>query len=154
MTDQEAPAGLPEDENKLVAQRRAKLAELRSQGVAFPNDFRRDALAEEILGLYGRRSGESLEKEQVAVKVAGRMMAKRVMGKASFTHIQDMSGRLQLFVQKESVGEAAYEFFKTLDVGDIVGAEGTLFRTKTNELSVRVSKLRLLTKSLRPLPEK
>jgi lysyl-tRNA synthetase class 2 len=150
----EATQGIPEDENRLVAVRRAKLVTIRAQGIAFPNDFRRDALAQEIHGLYGKRSGESLEQEKIEVKLAGRVMAKRVMGKASFAQIQDMSGRIQLFVQKEIVGEADYEMFKTLDLGDIVGAEGALFRTKTGELSVRVERLRLLTKSLRPLPEK
>jgi lysyl-tRNA synthetase class 2 len=148
------PEQPPEDENRLIAVRKEKLAQIRARGIAFPNDFRRDSLAGEIHGMYGTRSGESLEKEGVAVKVAGRMMAKRVMGKASFTHIQDMSGRIQLFVQKEAVGEEAYEAFKGYDVGDIMGAEGSLFRTKTHELSVRVTSLRLLTKSLRPLPEK
>jgi lysyl-tRNA synthetase, class II len=155
MSEPIKPAELPpEDENRLIAVRKDKLAQIRARGVAFPNDFRRDALAGELHGMYGGRSGESLEKEGVAVRVAGRMMAKRVMGKASFTHIQDMSGRIQLFVQKEAVGDEAYELFKGLDVGDIIGAEGTLFRTKTHELSVRVTQLRLLTKSLRPLPEK
>jgi len=146
MTDQQ-------DENNLIQLRREKLAKLRERGVAFPNDFKRDALAAELHGMYGKHSGESLEKEQVRVHVAGRMMAKRVMGKASFAHIQDSTGRIQLFLQKDALGES-YEDFKGWDVGDIVAAEGLLFKTKTEELSVRVSKLRLLTKSLRPLPEK
>jgi len=141
------------DENKLVRERREKLTKLRAHGIAFPNDFKRDALAAELHGMYGKHSGESLEKEQVCVHVAGRMMAKRVMGKASFAHLQDSTGRIQLFLQKDSLGER-YEDFKAWDVGDIVAAEGVLFKTKTDELSVRVSKLRLLTKSLRPLPEK
>ena len=147
MTDQQ-------DENSLIQLRRAKLAKLRERGSAFPNDFKRNALAAELHGLYGKHSGESLDKEQARVHVAGRMMAKRVMGKASFVHIQDSSGRLQLFVQRDALGEETYEAFKTWDVGDIVAAQGVLFKTKTDELSVRADKLRLLTKSLRPLPEK
>jgi lysyl-tRNA synthetase, class II len=146
MTDQQ-------DENKLVRERREKLAKLRAQGIAFPNDFKRDALAAELHGMYGKHSGESLEKEALRVQVAGRMMAKRVMGKASFAQLQDSTGRIQLFLQKDALGES-YEEFKGWDLGDIVAAEGLLFKTKTDELSVRVSKLRLLTKSLRPLPEK
>ncbi|MGB9429285.1 MAG: lysine--tRNA ligase [Gammaproteobacteria bacterium] len=142
------------DENKLIQQRREKLAKLRERGVAFPNGFKRDALADELHGLYGKHSPETLDQEQVRVQVAGRMMAKRVMGKASFAHIQDSSGRLQLFVQRDALGEEAYGSFKTWDVGDIVAAEGALFKTKTGELSVRAEKLHLLTKSLRPLPEK
>ncbi len=142
-----------QDENKLIQQRREKLAKLRERGVAFPNGFKRDALADDLHGLYGKHSGESLEKECVRAHVAGRMMAKRVMGKASFAHIHDSSGRLQLFLQKESLGDS-YEDFKAWDVGDIVGAVGTLFKTKTGELSVRVEAVQLLAKSLRPLPEK
>jgi len=143
-----------EDENKLIHLRREKLGKLREKGSAFPNDFHRDALAADLHGLYGHRSGESLEQEKVHVRVAGRMMAKRIMGKASFAHIQDSSGRLQLFVQQGALGEALYEDFKTWDLGDIVAAEGDLFKTKTGELSVRAQKLRILAKSLQPLPEK
>ncbi len=143
----------PEDENRLIAERRAKLAALREGGAAFPNDFRRNALAQELHGLYAQRSAESLDAEKIEVSVAGRMMAKRLMGKAAFTHIQDMSGQIQLFLQRDALGEV-YEQFKGWDIGDIVGARGTVFRTKTGELSVRVTELRLLVKSLRPLPEK
>ncbi len=146
MTDQK-------DENKLVHERREKLAELRKRGTAYPNDFKRDALALELHGMYGRHSGASLDIEGVRVHVAGRMMAKRIMGKASFAHIQDSSGRIQLFLQKDSLG-TVYEDFKTWDIGDIVAAEGVLFKTKTGELSIRVEELRLLAKSLRPMPEK
>lgn len=142
------------DENKLIAQRREKLAALRKTGNAFPNDFRRDALAGELQARYADWSAEQLEAEPIRVKLAGRMMAKRVMGKASFTHIQDMSGRIQLFLRKDDLGDEIYDDFKTWDIGDIVGAEGVLMRTKTGELSVKVDTLRLLTKSLRPLPEK
>src|SRR5690606_15936269 len=142
------------DENKLIAQRREKLAALRKTGNAFPNDFRRDALAGELQERYADWSAEQLEAEPIRVKLAGRMMAKRVMGKASFTHIQDMSGRIQLFLRKDDLDDEVYDDFKTWDIGDIVGAEGVLMRTKTGELSVKVDMLRLLTKSLRPLPEK
>ncbi|HIB83069.1 MAG TPA: lysine--tRNA ligase [Chromatiaceae bacterium] len=142
------------DENKLIAQRREKLSAIREQGNAFPNDFRRDSLAAELHSRFEGVDADGLEAESVTVRVAGRMMAKRVMGKASFTHLQDMSGRIQLFVQRDSLPDGVYPSFKTWDVGDIIAAEGQMFRTKTGELSVRVSELRLLTKSLRPLPEK
>ncbi|MBU6420686.1 MAG: lysine--tRNA ligase [Gammaproteobacteria bacterium] len=142
-----------QDENALIRERREKLAKLRAGGHAFPNDFRRDALAEELHAVYGKHSPEALDEGQVRVRVAGRMMAKRVMGKASFAHIQDGSGRIQLFLQKDALGES-YERFKSWDIGDIMGADGVLFKTKTGELSVRVQQLQLLTKSLRPLPEK
>ncbi len=143
-----------EDENKLIAERRGKLAALRAHGNAHPNDFRRDALAADLHAGHGDKENDVLESDPVRVSVAGRMMAKRVMGKASFTSIQDMSGRIQLFLQRDSLPEGVYEEFKSWDVGDIVGATGVLFKTKTGELSVRVETLRLLTKSLRPLPEK
>jgi lysyl-tRNA synthetase class 2 len=142
-----------DDENHLIAERRAKLAKLRERGVAFPNDFRRDALAADILNAYGARGAEALESAAVRVKVAGRMRAKRVMGKASFAKLEDSSGAIQVFLQQQTLGEV-YDEFKGWDVGDVIGAEGTLFRTKTGELSVRVERLVLLTKSLRPLPDK
>jgi lysyl-tRNA synthetase class 2 len=146
MTDQ--------DENTLIAQRRAKLDMLREAGIAFPNDFRRNAIAGELHAEYDEQENEQLEATPIRVKVAGRLMAKRVMGKASFAQLQDMSGRIQLFLQRDSLPEGVYQAFKGWDVGDIVGAEGVLFKTKTGELSVRAETLRLLTKSLRPLPEK
>ena len=148
-TDQQPPI----DENKLIAERRAKLDKLRSAGVAFPNDFRRDALADQLFTAYGERAPEWFDANIVRVKVGGRMMTKRVMGKASFAKINDRTGQLQLFVQAASIG-AVYDEFKSWDVGDVLGAEGVLFKTKTGELSVRVEKLRLLVKSLRPLPDK
>jgi lysyl-tRNA synthetase class 2 len=141
------------DENKLIGERRAKLTELRTRGVAFPNDFRRNALAAELLSAYAERDNEWLEANPVPVQVGGRMMFKRVMGKASFAKLADRSGQMQLFLQDANLG-AAYEAFKGYDVGDILGASGELFRTKTGELSVRVRGLQLLTKSLRPLPDK
>jgi lysyl-tRNA synthetase class 2 len=142
------------EENKLIAERRRKLDAIREQGQAFPNDFRRDAMAGELLAEYDEKSAEDLEAEPRRVSVAGRMMAKRIMGKAAFTHVQDMTGKIQLFVQRDAVGEDVYAAFKGWDIGDIVGGEGTLMKTKTGELSVRVDALRLLTKSVRPLPEK
>ena len=146
---------MTEDDNKLVAERRAKLAALRATGgPAFPNDFRRDALANELLLGYGALSDAALEASAVRVKVAGRMMLRRIMGKASFVKLQDSSGQIQIFVQREALGEQPYDDFKGWDVGDILGAEGVLFRTKTGELSVRVEGLRLLVKSLQPLPDK
>jgi lysyl-tRNA synthetase, class II len=141
------------DENHLITERRAKLAKLRERGIAFPNDFRRDALAEDLLTAYGEKSAEALDASPIRVKVAGRMRAKRVMGKASFARLEDSSGAIQLFLQQQALGEV-YDEFKGWDIGDVIGAEGTLFRTKTNELSVRVERLLLLTKSLRPLPDK
>ncbi len=146
MTDQ--------DENALIAQRRAKLNALREAGNAFPNDFRRDAIAGELHAEYDDKDNETLEASPIRVKVAGRLMAKRIMGKASFAQVQDMSGRIQLFLQRDSLPEGVYRDFKSWDIGDIVGAEGVLFKTRTGELSVRTETVRILTKSLRPLPEK
>ena len=148
-----APAPPDQDENKLITERRAKLDKLRSRGQAFPNDFRRDALADQILTAYGERRPEWFEQHVVKVNVGGRMMAKRIMGKASFVKLVDRSGAIQLFLQRDALGEV-YEDFKTWDVGDVLGAQGTLFKTRTGELSVRVERLRLLVKSLRPLPDK
>jgi lysyl-tRNA synthetase class 2 len=142
-----------EDENHLIGERRAKLAKLRERGVAFPNVFRRDALAGDLLAAYGEKSAELLDQAAVRVRIAGRMRAKRVMGKASFARLEDSSGTIQIFLQEQALGEV-YQEFKGWDVGDIVGAEGPLFRTKTGELSVRAERLELITKSLRPLPDK
>ncbi len=142
------------DENLLLAERREKLAAVREQGVAFPNDFKPGHRALALAQAHGGQSCEVLESLAVTVSVAGRMMLKRVMGKASFATLQDATGRIQLFVSKDNLGEAAYNAFKHLDLGDIVGAQGVLFKTKTDELSVRVTSLKLLTKSLRPLPDK
>jgi lysyl-tRNA synthetase class 2 len=155
MVEKHEPQDVGEvDENKLITERRQKLAALRCGGApAFPNDFRRDALAAELhLGFDGLEAA-ALEAQSVRVAVAGRMMLRRIMGKASFVKLQDSSGQIQLFVQRDLLGEL-YEAFKGWDIGDILGAEGTLFRTRTGELSVRVESLRLLVKSLRPLPDK
>jgi len=143
------------DENKLITQRRERLQALRAAGSAFPNDFRRDSVAQALFDKYDEHDKETLESLNIQVAVAGRMMSRRVMGKASFAHIQDMSGRFQLFVQRDNLAGGVYAAFKKAwDIGDIVGAKGELFKTKTGELSLRVREIRLLTKSLRPLPEK
>ena len=150
----ESTANARPPENRLIAERREKLRRLRNDGEAYPNDFRRDALADALQAEFSGHTGESLEAEPVRVSVGGRMMSKRVMGKASFCHLQDRSGRIQLFIERDRVSTEIYQAFKTWDVGDIVGAAGNLFKTRTGELSVRVEELRLLVKSLRPLPEK
>lgn len=142
------------DENKLIAERRRKLDELRETGNAYPNDFRRNALADELHRMYGTQENEALEELDVEVAVAGRMMAKRVMGKASFIKLADRSGQMQVRVERDRLPEGVYADFKKWDVGDIVAARGKLFKTNTGELTVRCDELRLLTKSLRPLPEK
>jgi lysyl-tRNA synthetase class 2 len=146
------------DENKLIAERRAKLAALRASAAAataaaFPNDFRRDALAGQLHASFGERSGEWLEANPTRVKVGGRLMLRREMGRASFAKLSDRTGQIQLYLQQEALG-ATYEAFKGWDIGDILGATGVLFRTRTGELTVRVEALRLLVKSLRPLPDK
>ncbi|WP_432720587.1 lysine--tRNA ligase [Jeongeupia wiesaeckerbachi] len=143
-----------QDENQIMAERRAKLGALREQGIAFPNDFKREDVAGELHAKYGEIEKEDLEAKNITVSVAGRMMLKRVMGKASFATVQDVSGRIQFYISRDSVGEDVYAAFKTWDMGDILGAVGTLMKTKTGELSVQVTQLRLLTKSLRPLPDK
>ncbi len=142
------------DENRLIAERRQKLDLLREEGNAFPNDFRRNVVAGELHAEYGEMEPEALEAQGIRVAVAGRMMAKRIMGKAAFTHLKDMSGKIQLFIQRDALPEGLYAAFKKWDIGDILGAEGVMFKTKTGELSVKVDQLRILTKSVRPLPEK
>jgi lysyl-tRNA synthetase, class II len=144
----------PADENQIIAERRAKLAALRTQGPAYPNDFRRDALAADLHTRYDGKANEDLEREHIVVAVAGRMMLKRVMGKACFATLQDMSDRIQLYVTLDAIGADALEAFKHWDLGDLVGATGTLFKTRTGELTVKVTAIRLLAKALRPLPEK
>ncbi len=159
MNDDYSALQAEKDESSILAERRAKLAALRLQGVAFPNDFRPTHKAAALQEQYGETEREALAAQEVTVAVAGRMMLKRVMGKASFATIQDASGakadgRIQLYITSELAGAEAHEAFKHYDLGDILGAEGTLFKTKTGELSIKVSNLRLLTKSLRPLPDK
>jgi lysyl-tRNA synthetase class 2 len=137
-----------------AAQRRAKLAELRKLGNPYPNDFRRTALTAELHAEYAERDAESLEADAIPVAVVGRMMLRRIMGKASFAHIQDGAGRIQLYVRRDDLPEGVYAEFKKWDIGDIVAARGTVFKTRSGELSVKVDEIRLLTKSLIPLPEK
>jgi len=159
MTTPNPASTTPVDENSIITERRAKLAALRTQGVAFPNDFRPQHKAANLHAEFGELARETLDERAVKVVVAGRMMLKRLMGKVSFATIQDssgpkMDGRIQLFVNQNESGEAICEALRHYDLGDILGAEGTLFKTKTGELSIRVTTLRLLTKSLRPLPDK
>ncbi|MGI9232629.1 MAG: lysine--tRNA ligase [Woeseiaceae bacterium] len=142
------------DENKLIAERRSKLDSLREQGNAYPNDFRRNSIAEELHRTFDAHDDEALRDEHVKVAVSGRMMAKRVMGKASFVKLQDRSGQIQLRLERDRLPDGVYLAFKKWDVGDIVGAEGELFRTQTGELTVMADSVRILTKALRPLPEK
>ena len=149
------PAPAPTlDENHIIAERRGKLAQWRATGRAFPNDFTRENTVGKLNELYGDKTPEALEATPVEVKVAGRIMLKRLMGKASFVTIQDLSGKLQLYVMRDAVGEAVYADFKHWDIGDIVGCVGPLFKTRTGELTVKAESIRLLTKSLRPLPDK
>lgn len=142
------------DENHVIAERREKLKAIRREGIAFPNDFKPQHQASDLHTRFDALDNTALEPLAETVQVAGRMMLKRVMGKASFATMQDASGQIQLFITRENVGEAVYDAFKHWDLGDILGAIGTLFKTKTGELSIKVSTLRLLAKSLRPLPEK
>jgi lysyl-tRNA synthetase class 2 len=141
-------------ENQIIAERRAKLARLRERGPAFPNDFVRTHHAGDLQVKYGALDRDEIAAARVEVKLAGRMMLKRVMGKASFATVADSSGRIQFYVTPEDVGAEVYEAFKHWDIGDILGAEGELFKTQKGELSVRLRALRLLVKSLRPLPDK
>jgi len=147
-------AEAPQDENKIIAERRAKLDSLREQGDAFPNDFRRDAYAADLHEAHGDKDKETLEQKGIRIRVAGRIMLRRIMGKASFLTLQDMSGRIQCYARKNDLPEGVYNEFKKWDLGDLVGVAGTLFRTNTGELSIHLDELRLLTKSLRPLPDK
>ncbi|WP_120966584.1 MULTISPECIES: lysine--tRNA ligase [unclassified Comamonas] len=163
MTEQNTSSAVentaPQDENKLIAERREKLKALRehakAQGVAaFPNDFKPADRAAALIAAHAEQAPEALEAAAVTVSVGGRMMLKRVMGKASFATIQDSTGRIQLYVTRDAVGEELYADFKKWDLGDIIGAEGVLMKTKTGELSIKVTQIRMLTKSLRPMPDK
>lgn len=143
-----------EETNEQITQRRQKLQALRELGEAFPNDFEREHFAVDVHSQYNELTEEELIQKNITVKMAGRMMTRRHMGKASFCHIQDMTQKMQVYVRQEDVGAQTYEAFKHWDLGDIIGLEGVLFKTKTGELSVKAKKMRLLTKALRPLPEK
>lgn len=153
MSDQpEQQQQLPENEQ--IAQRKLKLNALREKGNAYPNNFVRDTLARDIHANYEAFNHDTLSEKNIRVTIAGRMMTRRVMGKASFVHLQDMSGKIQLYITRDHLPDGVYDDFKHWDLGDILGASGIIFRTKTNELSIKVDQLRLLTKSLRPLPDK
>ncbi|WJV54582.1 lysine--tRNA ligase [Prodigiosinella aquatilis] len=144
-----------QDLNNELKARREKLAALREKGIAFPNDFRRDSISEQLHASYDDKENEELEALNLEVTVAGRMMTRRIMGKASFATLQDVGGRIQLYVSRDDLAEGIYnEQFKKWDLGDILGARGKLFKTKTGELSIHCTELRLLTKALRPLPDK
>ncbi|HMT92898.1 lysine--tRNA ligase [uncultured Thiothrix sp.] len=143
-----------QDDNQLIQQRREKLAALRAQGNAFPNEVLREHKAADLHAAYGEHEKEWFEANEVKVSVAGRVMLRRMMGKASFATVSDTSGRIQVYVQLQRVGEASFDAYKHQDIGDIIAVEGVLFKTQTGELSVKANTVRLLTKSLRPLPEK
>tara|TARA_B100000508_G_C11449172_1_gene273036 strand:- start:110 stop:1609 length:1500 start_codon:yes stop_codon:yes gene_type:complete len=142
------------DENSQIAHRKEKLADMRKQGNAYPNHFRRDSLADTLHQAHDQFSKEELAEKQIAVKIAGRMVTRRTMGKAAFAHIQDMSGKIQVYLKKSELEEGVFDAFTHWDIGDIVGVEGVMFKTKTGELSVHATNVELLTKSLRPLPDK
>ena len=154
MNDATGDDGQHGTEEQLIEQRRAKLEALRERGNAYPNDFRRDTLATDLLRTYADATNEMLEAQPVRVSIAGRMMTRRIMGKAAFAHLKDMSGSIQLYVKRDDLGEDIFDAFKGYDLGDILGVQGYVFRTRTGELSIHVEQLRLLTKALRPLPEK
>ncbi|TDR82682.1 lysine--tRNA ligase [Paludibacterium purpuratum] len=143
-----------QDENQIMAERRLKLKAIREKGVAYPNDYKRNAFAKDLQDKYAGKPGDALEAEKIEVAVAGRMMLKRVMGKASFATLQDFTGAIQIFVASDDIPAEAYDDFKRWDMGDILGVKGTLFITKTGELTVRASEVRLLSKAIRPLPDK
>ncbi|KMN31410.1 lysyl-tRNA synthetase [Chromobacterium sp. LK1] len=143
-----------QDENQIMAERRQKLKSIREQRIAFPNDFKRSHFAQVLQDAHAGKEKEALEAEKIEVAVAGRMMLKRVMGKASFATLQDGSGRIQAYISNDGVGEEQHAEFKHWDLGDIVAIKGVLFKTKTGELTVQASEVRLLSKNIRPLPEK
>ena len=151
--NQETPETIV-DESELIANRRAKLNALREKGNAYPNTFKRDSLADELHEKYGSLEKETLETKKIVVKIAGRMMLCRKMGKASFIQLQDMSGRMQCYLRKNDLPDEIYDEFKSWDLGDIIGVEGFIFKTKTGELSVHAENIYLISKSLRPLPDK
>lgn len=153
MTDKQQPEA--QDLNQQIRERKQKLQQLREAGNPFPNDFRRDSLAADLHAAHGEKEGEPLLAEGVRVSIAGRMMLRRIMGKASFATLQDMSGQIQIYVARDNLPEGTYnDGFKKWDLGDIVGASGVLFKTRTGELTVQVDEIKLLTKALRPLPDK
>ena len=143
-----------EDQNKLVEERRNKLLSMREEGFNYPISIEIDAIVKDLFETYGKSTREEVIDANKTVKFTGRMMAKRIMGKSSFSKVVDGSGSIQLFLDSKNLDEKTYNNFKTYDVGDIIWVEGVLFRTKTDELTVNVEKIEVLSKSLRPLPEK
>ena len=154
MTDKDSNQTPEQDENRLIAERRGKLDTLREAGQAYPNDFRKDTTSGELIERFGESDAEALAEIDETFSVAGRMMAKRVMGKIAFVRLQDRSGAIQLMIQRDNLPEGVFQQFKHWDVGDIIGASGAIVRTQKGELSIKTNELRLLSKSLRPLPEK
>ena len=146
--------GVVPDENRLIAERKTKLSALRASGPAFPNDFRTNCRSDELRQRFQDQEASQLESVQEEFWLAGRMMLRRIMGKASFATVQDAGGRIQLYITRDALGEDCYQAFKHWDLGDIVGVRGHIFRTQAGELSLKATELRLLTKSLRPLPDK
>ncbi|MDQ5920160.1 MAG: lysyl-tRNA synthetase, class [Pseudomonadota bacterium] len=142
------------DENHIIAERRQKLAQIRSTEIAYPNSFKPQNNAHKLHSQYGNMSHEELDNNSIAVKIAGRMMLKRIMGKVSFATLQDGASKIQIYVSREKLGDELYLNFKQMDIGDLLGVCGTLFKTKTGELTIAVTEIKLLSKSLRPLPEK
>ena len=154
MSDNHPEEIVLQDENEQIKQRKLKLNAMRENSIAYPNDFVRDTLSSDIHTNYEAFDHDALVEKNVRVTIAGRMMTRRVMGKAAFVHLQDMSGKIQLYIARDSLPAGVYENFKHWDLGDILGASGIVFKTKTNELSVKIDSLRILTKALRPLPDK
>lgn len=151
MTDTNTPQ---QDENHLIAERRAKLTGIRAQGVAFPNDFVPEHRADQLHAQFGEQEQAALATAAHPACVAGRMMLKRVMGKASFATLQDSTGRIQIYLERNSLGEEVYDAFKQWDIGDIIAVKGHVFKTNKGELSIHATEARVLAKSLRPLPDK
>ena len=154
MTDKQTTSTSEPDENRLIAERRVKLNELREAGQAYPNDFRKNSTSGSLIERFADSDADELAQVEEVFAVAGRMMAKRVMGKIAFVRLQDRNGSIQLMIQRDNLPEGVFHQFKHWDVGDIIGGAGRIIRTQKGELSIRVSELRLLSKSLRPLPEK
>ncbi len=154
MTESESTAAIEQDENELIAQRKLKLKQLREHGQPYPNHFKREDYAGGIIERYAEQTAEALQETAAKVTIAGRLMTRRLMGKASFCHLQDMTGRIQVYVRKNDLGDDCYDAFKHWDIGDFIHVEGNIFRTKTGELSIWAMAITLINKSLRPLPDK
>ncbi|SBT82001.1 Lysine--tRNA ligase [secondary endosymbiont of Trabutina mannipara] len=148
-------SAISKKKNNELRSRHEKLTLLRQQGIAFPNDFRKNAVSNQLYTKYGNKNNKELKALNIEVSIAGRMMTRRIMGKASFVTLQDIGGKIQLYISCNDIYETYYnEHFKKWDLGDIIGARGRLFKTSTGELSVHCIEIRLLTKAMRPLPDK